>query len=138
MKVVIDNNVIIDALAPNPEFEANALRILRLASDDKINGYICANSLTDIFYVVRKKHGVEYAKAKIRGLMTFTDTIPLTENDCADALELPMNDFEDTVVAICAAKVSADYIVSRDEAFLGSAAVGIKVIKPDELLSKVD
>jgi predicted nucleic acid-binding protein len=137
MKVVIDNNIVVDALAPDPEFQTNALKILRLASADKINGCVCANSLTDIFYVVRKKHGAEYAKAKIRGLMTFTETIPLTESDCADALDLPMNDFEDAIVAICAAKVKANYIVSRDEAFINSAATGVKVIKPDELLSMV-
>jgi predicted nucleic acid-binding protein len=128
---------VVDALAPNPEFEANALRILRLASTDKINGCVCANSLTDIFYVVRKKHGVEYAKEKIRGLMSFTNTIPLTQDDCTDALDLAMNDFEDAVVSVCAAKVGADYIVSRDEAFIKSASAGVKVIKPDELLTKI-
>ena len=30
MKVVIDNNIAIDALRPNPEFEENAKRIFQL------------------------------------------------------------------------------------------------------------
>jgi predicted nucleic acid-binding protein len=137
MKVVIDNNVIIDAIAPNPEFEANALKILRLASDRRITGCVCANSLTDVFYVVRKKRGEEFAKEKIRGLMSFTSTIPLTGSDCADALDLPMSDFEDAVVAICAAKIGADVIVSRDEAFIG-AATFVKVVRPEELLSMAE
>ncbi|GHU46746.1 PIN domain-containing protein [Clostridia bacterium] len=135
MKVVIDNNIVVDALAPNPEFEANALRILQLASTDKINGCVCANSLTDIFY--GKTHGEKYAKEKIKGLMSFTDTIPLTEIDCTNALDLPMSDFEDAIVAICAEKVGADYIVSRDEKFIKSVTAGVPVIKPDELLAMV-
>lgn len=53
MRVVIDNNVIIDALKPNPQFEAAAQQILRLASLKSIDGFVSANSLTDIFYVLR-------------------------------------------------------------------------------------
>lgn len=36
MKVVVDNNVVIDALKPNPQFETNAQQVLRLASVKKI------------------------------------------------------------------------------------------------------
>jgi predicted nucleic acid-binding protein len=138
MRVVIDNNIIVDALKPNIEFQTEAQIILKFAAAKKINGYVSANSLTDIFYVLRKAHQAQKAKEMIRELMNFTDTIPLTENDCTDAINLPMSDFEDAVVAICAAKVSADCIVSRDEAFISSAAAGVKVIRPDELLSIVD
>jgi predicted nucleic acid-binding protein len=137
MNVVIDNNIVIDAFSSNPQFEADALRILRLASEDEINGFICANSLTDIFYVVRKMCGAEYAKEKLKGLMSFTNTIPLTEKDCANALELPMNDFEDAVVAVCAKKINADFIVSRDERFI-KANTEVKVIAPGQLLAELE
>ncbi|MDR0916300.1 MAG: PIN domain-containing protein [Oscillospiraceae bacterium] len=137
MRVVIDNNIIVDALKPNTEFQAEAQMILRFAAEKKIDGYVSASSLTDIFYVLRKEHNAEKTKEMIRTLMSFTDTIPLTASDCTDALDLPMNDFEDAVVAICAAKIGADYIVSRDEAFATSAAAVVKVIKPDALLPMV-
>jgi predicted nucleic acid-binding protein len=138
MRAVIDNNVIVDALKPNAVFQTEAQMILKFAASRKIDGYVSVNSLTDIFYVLRKAHNAQKAKEMIRELMTFTNAIPLTENDCTDALDLPMNDFEDAVVAISAAKVGADCIVSRDEAFISSSAAGIKVIKPGELLSIVD
>ena len=133
MKVVIDNNIAVDAIAPNMDFEADALKIFGLASSAKIKGYVCANSLTDIFYVVRKTRGANFAKEKIKGLMSFTTTVPLTERDCIDALELPMSDFEDAVVAVCADKGGADYIVTRDEKFLKSASP-VAVIAPRELI----
>jgi predicted nucleic acid-binding protein len=134
MKVVLDNNIIIDALNPNPQFEADALTVLRLASQNKFNGYICANSLTDIFYVVRKTHGAEFAKEKLKGLMKFVRTISLTEEDCLSALDLLMNDFEDAIVAVCARKIEAAYIISRDEKFI-KADTEVKMITPKQLLA---
>jgi predicted nucleic acid-binding protein len=134
MKVVIDNNIVIDHLNPNSQFEADAEKILRLASANEVDGFVCANSLTDIFYVVRKTRGVEYTKTKLRGLMSFTETIAVTREDCIHALESPMADFEDAVIAECAKKIDADYIVSRDEKFAKSV-MGVKVVSPKQLLA---
>ena len=57
--------VVIDALKPNPLFESDAQEILRLASEKAMNGFVGANSLTDIFYVLRKEHGADKAKMMI-------------------------------------------------------------------------
>ena len=135
MKVVIDNNVIIDALNPNPQFEANAQQILRLASVNKIDGYVCANSLTDIFYALRKAHGADKAKIMIQKLLLILDVIGIDPVDCVDALSLPMNDFEDAIITVCAQKIGADKIVSRDERFI-NAETSIKVVTPEQLLEK--
>jgi predicted nucleic acid-binding protein len=55
MRVVVDNNIAIDALYPNGEFAEKAQKILQLASAKKIDGFVSANNLTDIFYVLRKE-----------------------------------------------------------------------------------
>ena len=68
IKVFIDNNVAIDALRPNPDFEIGAKRVFQLIWQDKITPYMCANSLADIFYVLRKVQGVEKAKKTIANL----------------------------------------------------------------------
>ena len=135
MKVVVDNNVIIDALKPNPQFETNAQQILQLASVKKIDGYVCANSLTDIFCVLRKAHGADKAKIMIQKLLLILDVIGIDPVDCADALSLSMNDFEDAIIAVCAQKIGADRIVSRDERFI-NAEMSIKVVTPEQLLEK--
>ena len=136
MKVVIDNNVAIDALKPNPEFEADAKRVFQFIWQDKIAPYICANSLTDIFYVLEKVQGAKKTKGTIANLITAMNVIPLTENDCSDALQLPMDDFEDAVIAVCAKKVNADCIVSRDEKFI-KAETAVKVLTPKQLVDKI-
>lgn len=86
MKVVIDNNVIIDALKPNPQFESGAQQILRLASVKAIDGFVSANSLTDIFYVLRKEHGADKAKIMVQKLLLILDIIGIDTTDCIDAL----------------------------------------------------
>ena len=134
MKVFIDSNIVIDALKPNPEFESEAKRIFRLIWTDEITPYLCVNSLTDIFYIMRKVQGASNAKRTIANLMTAINIVPLTETDCTDALALPLSDFEDAIIAVCAKKNNADYIVSRDEAFI-NAKTEIKVITPGQLLS---
>jgi predicted nucleic acid-binding protein len=47
-----------------------------------------------------------------------------------------MNDFEDALVDVCAKKIGADCVVSRDEAFI-KAATEVETIKPDLLLARV-
>ena len=136
MKVVFDNNVVLDALRPNPDFEADAKNLLRLIGYNKISPYICANSLTDIFYVLQKIQGAEAAKKLIINLITVFDIIPLTKNDCIEALSLPINDFEDAIIAVCAKKIIADCIVSRDEKFIKSK-IDVKIVTPKWLLKKI-
>ena len=136
MIVMIDNNIVIDALKPNPDFEADAKRVFRLIWQDKITPYMCANSLTDIFYILQKVQGAEKTKKTIANLMTVMNIVPLTGNDCTDALALPMNDFEDAIIAICAQKINADYIISRDEKFIKSSTK-IKILTPKQLFVKI-
>lgn len=135
IKVVIDNNVIIDALSPNPQFESEAQQILRYASAEIIDGFINANSLTDIFYVLRKKHGADKAKIMLQKLTVILNIIGIDPIDCIDALSLPMNDFEDALIAVCAQKIKADYIVTRDEKFL-KENTAVKIITPKQFIKE--
>ena len=135
MKVVIDNNVAIDALKPRQPFYTDAKAVFRAFGEEKFEPYVTANSLTDIFYVLRRGSEANAAKAKtvLANLISVVNVISLTEADCTDALALPMNDFEDALIYVCAKKVKADYIVSRDEAFI-KAVTDIEVITPKQLI----
>ena len=54
MKIVFDTNVIIDAVAARQPFCNEAEKILLMVSEGDIDGYLTANSITDIFFVARK------------------------------------------------------------------------------------
>ena len=136
MKVVLDNNIAIDALRPNPDFEADAKGVFQLIWHDRITPYMCANSLTDIFYVLQKVQGAEKTKETISNLIAAINIIPLNESDCTSALALPMSDFEDAIIAVCACNINADYIVSRDAKFV-KARTTVDVITPKQLIEKM-
>ena len=137
IRVVLDSNVVIDALRPNPEFEADAKRIFGLIGQDVIQPYLCANSLTDIFYILKKVQGAEKTKETISKLMVVFNIVPLTARECVDALKMSMGDFEDAIIAVSAQNLDVDYIISRDEKFI-NANTTIEVILPRQIMEIAD
>jgi predicted nucleic acid-binding protein len=54
MTVVLDTNVIMDALQERPPFAAEAKEILLRAQNSEFACYFTANAATDIFYLYNK------------------------------------------------------------------------------------
>lgn len=136
MKIVFDTNVIIDAVASRQPFCEEAKQVLLMVSEEKLSGYLTANSITDIFYVVRRSLPEPEAREIIRSLLYSLDVIEVGGADCWQALSLSVDDFEDALLAACAEKIGADYIISRDAGFVKSASP-VQVITPGELLLKI-
>ena len=138
MKVVFDTNVILDALIAGRPGGNIAKQVLLNVANDEIEGIITANSVTDIYYVAKKVLGDAKTRTAITNLMTVFRVIPVGEEDCTKALLLPMDEFEDALVAICAKRDNADYIVSRDEKFTVAEHSPVCVVPPEKLLSIVE
>ena len=136
MNVVFDTNIVIDAVAARKPFCKEAEEILIMAAENRITAWLTANSVTDIFYVVRRSLPEPKTREIIRSLIYSLEVINVGGEDCWQALNLRMGDFEDALVAVCAMKINADYIVSRDKAFL-EAASQVQVITPSEFLLTV-
>ncbi|MCL2637343.1 MAG: PIN domain-containing protein [Oscillospiraceae bacterium] len=132
MKIVIDNNVVLDALLARQPFNEAAESILIFCADTHI-GFLTTNSLTDIFFILQKTMNAPTAKAAIKKLIELFVVIAVDEEDCVNALSLPMDDFEDALIASCAKKVGADYIVTRDEVFI-KADSPVKAVLPSTFL----
>jgi len=135
MIAVLDNNILIDALEIREPFAEAAQQILRESAQGK---YICcftSNSATDIYYVLNKRKGKEYAKAAITKLLNLLPVVSVTGQDCQQALDLPIDDFEDALLVVCAAKAQADCIITGDKDFL-KAGSPVKVILPVDFLSE--
>ena len=136
MKIFIDNNIMLDAFLARQPFNEAAEQILTACAETH-KVCLSANSLTDIFYFLRKLTSAATAKAAIRKSMELFEIIPVNEEDCQSALSLPIDDFEDALVVICAKKANADYIVTRDKEFLQIHSP-IPTISPDDLLNLLD
>ena len=137
MNILIDTNVILDDILNRGSNAETARKISRLATDDLVKCYITANSLTDIFYVVSKSLNEIAARKTIRNLLLSFDVVSVDGKDCRLAIDLPMRDFEDALVVVCAEKAGLDYIVTNDKGFLSHTNLSVPAISPTHFLSKL-
>ncbi len=132
-RVLVDTNIVLDALTGRKPFCKNAEKIFLLAAEEKIQGYITASSVTDIYYLVRKNLFEQKARQALHNLFQLVMVIDVRGKDCEQALEFPIEDYEDALIATCAARAKIDYLVTRDEAFL-NAPSPVRVVSPAQLL----
>ena len=111
MRVVYDTNVVIDAIAERGNFSA-AQKMILYAAEDRIEGLITANTVTDIHYILKKRIGDQKAREAIENLLTVFRVTAVNGAICEEALDIPMKDYEDAVLAVSAREAGADYIVT--------------------------
>jgi putative PIN family toxin of toxin-antitoxin system len=134
---MIDTNVILDDMlnrAPNAEI---ARKISQLVTDKYVNGYITANCLTDIFYIVSKSRNDVIARKTIRNLLLLFTVVSVNGQDCQKAIDSFMRDFEDALVVVCAEKMALNYIVTNDKDFLGRTNLSVPAVSPADFLLKL-
>ena len=135
MKVLIDTNVILDLLCDRKDFSADASRVFKLCEVHKIEGVVSALSIPNIVYIMRKELDGEKIREIINRLSMIFTIADLKATDIEKAAALPMNDFEDALQSVCAARLKADYIVTRNlKDFVNSKVVAVK---PSELLERI-
>ena len=99
MKILVDTNVIIDALTSKEPWREDAEKIFIMAANCIVDMYITASSATDIYYLVRKHlHNTEMAKQIMGKLYSLAGILEVTGNDCLEALASPISEYEDAVV----------------------------------------
>jgi len=129
MIVLLDTNIIMDALQERRPFDIEAKEILKRAQDGKFACMFTANAATDIFYLYSKARDAKSARTALDFLLTNYSVVSVTHEDCKAAMLLPIDDFEDALVVVCAQRANADYIITRDDKFLKTASP-VKLITP--------
>lgn len=136
MRVAFDTNIILDSALDRADRDI-AQELIMAVANERIEGVVSANSVTDIYYIARKYIGDEAARGLLRNVLTLFDIVEVNVEVCSEALESFMTDFEDAVLAFCAKRAGADYIVSRDEGFLRTEYSPLKVKRPAEILEMI-
>lgn len=136
MKILVDTNIIIDALTGREPFREEAEQIFLLAANHVGDMYITASSATDVYYLVRKYlHSTEQAKGIMAKLYELFHILDITAGDCKDALLNDMIDYEDAVISCCATHNNIDYIVTRNIKDYEKSKV--QAILPNQLIGMV-
>ena len=128
--VFIDTNVILDVLLQDEGFWQDSLKIFKHAELGQINACISASSMTDVFYVVRKKLTIQVARDAVEKLLNLFTIVAVAGDDLRGALTLPIEDMEDALQAWCAIKIKAEMLITRDIG--GFANIELPVITPSD------
>ena len=116
MKIMCDTNVIIDVLLEREPFAENSCKILSLCEEHRVDGFISASSVTDIYYLVRKHtHSTDLAYKAVGKLLEIVKVCSVTNNDVLTAFQRKARDFEDCLMATCAKSIRCDYIITRNK-----------------------
>ena len=112
---MIDTNVIIDVFMKREPHVKHSALFLKLCGA-KVNGCVAASQITDIFYLlVRMGTDEQTAKNVIKKLIDNVKVLDVLAADVRNGLASDMTDFEDALLACCAKRVNADFIVTRNK-----------------------
>ena len=119
LRLLLDTNIVIDALARRAPFDEPASLLLMLGKLGEAELYMSSSQVTDVFFVLsdggrRSQHA--QAKEKLRRLREAVRISALTEEDIDAAIASTWEDFEDACVHQAALKVKADVLVTRNKA----------------------
>jgi len=136
MKVLIDTNVILDALMNRAPWAEAAQELLRVIAAGKIKGCIIASQTTNIFYLLHRQ-GMDEATVKtiIQKLSEAVSVVGVTPADVQEALTCPMPDYEDALLACCAKRQKAAFIITRNERDFKQSPV--KALSPQAFIQQL-
>lgn len=128
-----DTNVIMDVLLEREPYAEDSCQVLRLCEERRINGFVSASCITDIYYLVRKyMYSTELAYQAVGKVLEIFRVCSVTNNDVLVAFQKKAGDFEDCLVATCAASIGCDYIVTRNKRDFENFGIGL--LEPAQLV----
>ncbi len=113
-KIFIDSDIILDVATARKPFLENSRRVLLIVESGKALGMISSNSVTNIYYILRKLSSSEKAKYFIRSLVSYFSVIAVNPTNIIQALDSGFGDFEDAVQYYSALTYQCSYIVTRN------------------------
>lgn len=135
MKVLIDTNIILDVLCKRPDFYEDSAKVFKLCEVKRISGVISALSIPNIMYILRKELDAKKTKEILDNLSLIFSIADLKADDLKKAADMGFKDYEDAVQSACAARIKANYIITRNIRDFTMSKVA--AIRPIELLERV-
>ena len=136
MRVLVDTNIVLDVLLDRKPFSKNAARIFAFVEESKIEGFLCATTITTIDYLLGQSLPQKKANDALQRLLDLFEVAPINRPVLEQALRSGISDFEDAVLEQAAQLVAADTITTRNIKDFKKSTV--KVLDPAELISAVE
>ena len=114
MRILVDTNVVLDVALERRPFLRNSEQVLAYVEQGTVEGYISASTFTDLYYVIRKARGKEWALGFLSQLLTFFQIATVDQGVIVHALQSRFEDLEDSVQYETAIANQLQSIVTRN------------------------
>lgn len=122
LRILLDTNVLIDLYTQRPPDGGIAQKLLIMREFGDAELWVSAKSFTDVFYVLHKRYSSKRIQDAFAESLNWLEVCSLDANDIRLATDRAWHDFEDCLISVCAEKVKADIILTRDKkGFTGSS-----------------
>lgn len=135
MRVVVDTNVVLDVLLARQPFVGAAGRLFAGIEASRIEGLLCATTVTTIDYLLAQALPPRQSREALRRLLGLFEVAPVNRLVIEEALRSRVSDFEDAVIEQAGRLAGADAIVTRNLRDFRNSS--IKALGPDELLASL-
>lgn len=90
-KVLLDTNIVLDIALKRDLFYDESIHVFSLINKKKIKAYITTTSITDIYYIVKRKLNHNLSIQFIEDLISVNRLINVTEKTILSAIETKNN-----------------------------------------------
>jgi predicted nucleic acid-binding protein len=129
----VDTNVVLDVLLARQPFVNASAEVFGLVEQSKIEGLLCATTITTIDYLLTQAMPRPVARQALQKLMELFEIAFVNRAVLEEALKSKLADFEDAVIDQAGRLAGAEVIVTRNQQDFRHAT--LKVLGPDELLA---
>jgi predicted nucleic acid-binding protein len=135
MRILLDTNIILDiALKRKPHY-SNSSKLFQLIDNTDLKAFLTANSITDIYYIIKKEKENNIALEFIDNLIQIVDILDLNKEIIIKALQSGFQDFEDAIQSETSNLNKIDFIITRNIKDFSKSKV--KAITPKQLLEYI-
>lgn len=136
MRVLVDTNIVLDALLEREPFFGDARALMEAIDSGQIVGYVTATTITNIFYIVRRQtRSIDRASLAVSETLAAMQICLVDRNILEAAFAFNMRDFEDAVQLGCAIAENLDAIITRNPQDFEGAA--LPILSARELLENL-
>ena len=113
-RVFVDSDVILDVALARMPFLEHSKMLLSMLENGLAIGFVSANSIANIYYILRKAGDDVKARFFISSILKYLMVIPSNHANILDALKSDFSDFEDAIQNFSALENQCECIVTRN------------------------
>ncbi len=132
MIVFLDTNIVIDHLQKRQPFFQSGKMLLEEAVKQEHELIVAANSIDNIYYILRKDFPIQTVLKGIEEFLTIATVASVDGTVIRKALKSGWKDLEDAIQYYSAIEAGANLIVTRD--VKGYEEQRVKVVSPEDAL----